>query len=66
MLQSDLNVEPLPKVFLQNKLSRCRNKLTELEPVLQAKSMFIVNDPLKTVCHALIMLQSTRWRNWRV
>ncbi|KAF8526758.1 hypothetical protein JB92DRAFT_3087230 [Gautieria morchelliformis] len=33
----ELNVESAPKVFLQNKLSRCRSKLKELEPVLHAK-----------------------------
>ncbi|EGN98055.1 hypothetical protein SERLA73DRAFT_55208 [Serpula lacrymans var. lacrymans S7.3] len=32
-----MNVEPAPKIFLQNKLARSRNKLQELEPVLQAK-----------------------------
>ncbi|EGO23646.1 hypothetical protein SERLADRAFT_370507 [Serpula lacrymans var. lacrymans S7.9] len=34
---ADMNVEPAPKIFLQNKLARSRNKLQELEPVLQAK-----------------------------
>jgi hypothetical protein len=31
-------VEPASKVFLQNKLSRCRTTLHEMEPLLQAKS----------------------------
>ncbi|KAJ7288142.1 hypothetical protein C8J57DRAFT_1641335 [Mycena rebaudengoi] len=33
----DISVEPAPKVFLQNKLTRCRSKLQELSPVLEAK-----------------------------
>ncbi|KAF7314469.1 hypothetical protein MKEN_00919900 [Mycena kentingensis (nom. inval.)] len=32
-----MNIEPTPKVFLQNKLSRARAKLNELDPVLVAK-----------------------------
>ncbi|KAF8588584.1 hypothetical protein K439DRAFT_1613424 [Ramaria rubella] len=34
---SELNIEPTPKVFLQNKLSRCRVKLKELQLVLESK-----------------------------
>ncbi|KAI0669220.1 hypothetical protein C8Q78DRAFT_1042286 [Trametes maxima] len=33
----DMSVEPAPKVYLQNRLSRCRAKLQELEPVLTSK-----------------------------
>ncbi|EPQ50992.1 hypothetical protein GLOTRDRAFT_141152, partial [Gloeophyllum trabeum ATCC 11539] len=33
----DLSVEPGPKVFLQNKLSKCRGKLQELAPLLDTK-----------------------------
>ncbi|KAI0647754.1 hypothetical protein C8Q79DRAFT_951721 [Trametes meyenii] len=33
----DMSVEPAPKVYLQNRLSRCRTKLQELEPVLASK-----------------------------
>lgn len=39
-----MNVEPAPKVFLQNKLSRCRNKLQELELLLPVKSEFIADN----------------------
>ncbi|TCD63247.1 hypothetical protein EIP91_005803 [Steccherinum ochraceum] len=33
----DMSVEPAPKVYLQNRLTRCRQKLEELRPVLQSK-----------------------------
>ncbi|RPD62761.1 hypothetical protein L226DRAFT_532256 [Lentinus tigrinus ALCF2SS1-7] len=33
----DMSVEPAPKVYLQNRLSKCRSKLEELEPVLTSK-----------------------------
>ncbi|KIJ42343.1 hypothetical protein M422DRAFT_254412, partial [Sphaerobolus stellatus SS14] len=33
----DVSVEPSPKVFLQNKLSRCKAKLKELGPLLGSK-----------------------------
>ncbi|GBE83192.1 hypothetical protein SCP_0502390 [Sparassis crispa] len=33
----DVSVAPAPKVFLQNRLHRCRAKLQELRPVLDAK-----------------------------
>lgn len=32
-----MSVEPAPKIFLQNKLGRCRAKLTELSPLLEEK-----------------------------
>ncbi|KAJ3009402.1 hypothetical protein NUW54_g2793 [Trametes sanguinea] len=32
-----MSVEPAPKVYLQNRLSKCRAKLQELEPVLSSK-----------------------------
>ncbi|KAH8104793.1 hypothetical protein BXZ70DRAFT_1005298 [Cristinia sonorae] len=34
---ADMSVQPAPKVYLQNRLSRCRQKLQELRPVLQSK-----------------------------
>lgn len=37
--QSDMSVEPAPKIFLQNKLTRCRTKVHELTPLLDTKSM---------------------------
>ncbi|KAI0632446.1 hypothetical protein C8Q77DRAFT_1125758 [Trametes polyzona] len=33
----DMSVEPASKVYLQNRLGRCRAKLQELEPVLSSK-----------------------------
>ncbi|CAL1712731.1 unnamed protein product [Somion occarium] len=33
----DMSVEPSPKVYLQNRLSRCKQKLSELRTVLDAK-----------------------------
>ncbi|EIW59085.1 uncharacterized protein TRAVEDRAFT_122627 [Trametes versicolor FP-101664 SS1] len=33
----DMSVEPTPKVYLQNRLSRCKAKLMELDPVLASK-----------------------------
>ncbi|OJT08068.1 Protein BZZ1 [Trametes pubescens] len=33
----DMSVEPTPKVYLQNRLSRCKAKLLELDPVLASK-----------------------------
>ncbi|KAL0961378.1 hypothetical protein HGRIS_006332 [Hohenbuehelia grisea] len=33
----EMSVEPAPKIFLQNKLSRSRSKLQELDPVLASK-----------------------------
>lgn len=35
-----MSVDPAPKVFLQNKLSRCRGKLQELLPLLHEKRLF--------------------------
>jgi len=32
-----MNVEPSPKVFLQNKLGKSQSKLAELEPVVNNK-----------------------------
>ncbi|KAA1469744.1 hypothetical protein DENSPDRAFT_641109 [Dentipellis sp. KUC8613] len=34
----EMSLEPGPKVFLQNKLSRCRGRRSELAPLLQTKS----------------------------
>lgn len=33
-----MSVDDAPKVFLQNKLSKCRSKLQELGPLLDGKS----------------------------
>ncbi|TBU61870.1 hypothetical protein BD310DRAFT_872749 [Dichomitus squalens] len=33
----EMSVDPAPKVYLQNRLARCRGKLQELEPVLTSK-----------------------------
>ncbi|KAI0916824.1 hypothetical protein AcW1_007829 [Taiwanofungus camphoratus] len=33
----EMSVEPAPKVYLQNRLARCRGKLYELHPVMDAK-----------------------------
>ncbi|KAI0693453.1 hypothetical protein C8T65DRAFT_668088 [Cerioporus squamosus] len=33
----EMSVEPAPKVYLQNRLGKCRSKLEELEPVLTSK-----------------------------
>lgn len=35
--QNEISLESSPKVFLQNKLARCRKKLEELESALDAK-----------------------------
>ena len=35
--QSDVVVDPAPKVVLQNRLVRCRGKLGELKPVIDSK-----------------------------
>jgi hypothetical protein len=32
-----MNVDPAPKVFVQNKLAKGRSKLQELDPLLNAK-----------------------------
>ncbi|KAG2010325.1 hypothetical protein CC2G_013159 [Coprinopsis cinerea AmutBmut pab1-1] len=32
-----MSVEPVPKVFIQNKLRRCKEKLQELQPLINAK-----------------------------
>ncbi|KAG6827113.1 hypothetical protein H0H92_013157 [Tricholoma furcatifolium] len=34
---NDISVEPAPKIFLQNKLTRCQMKLSELGPLVDAK-----------------------------
>jgi hypothetical protein len=40
-----MSVEPAPKVFIQNKLVKCRNKLQELGPLINTKRMsFIIYD----------------------
>ncbi|KAJ7600812.1 hypothetical protein C8J56DRAFT_1074375 [Mycena floridula] len=35
--QGAISVEPAPKIFLQNKLSKCQSKLGELEPLIANK-----------------------------
>lgn len=37
-----MNVDPGPKVYLQNRLNKCRAKMNELQPVLDAKSELTV------------------------
>ena len=32
-----MSIEPAPKVYLQNRLTRCRHNLDELRPVLHSK-----------------------------
>jgi hypothetical protein len=39
--QDELNTDPAPKIFLQNKLNRVQLKLTELEYVLLPKGTII-------------------------
>jgi formin-binding protein 1 len=41
LLQDQINVEPAPKVFLQNKLSKSQTKLKEIEPVIAGKRKHI-------------------------
>ena len=35
-----MSIEPAPKIFLQNKLRRCREELHELTPVINSKRGF--------------------------
>ena len=35
-----MSIEPAPKIFLQNKLRQCREKLQELAPVMDSKRGF--------------------------
>lgn len=35
-------VTPGPKVYLQNRLGRCKQKLAELQPVLEGKSAAVL------------------------
>lgn len=37
--QGEMSVEPAPKIFIQNKLAKCRSKLQELDPLIVAKRM---------------------------
>ncbi|KAJ3489206.1 hypothetical protein NLI96_g2264 [Meripilus lineatus] len=34
---SDMSVEPAPKVYLQNRLTRCKQKLQELRPIVETR-----------------------------
>jgi hypothetical protein len=34
-----MSVDPAPKIFIQNKLAKCRGKLQELGPLISAKRM---------------------------
>lgn len=36
-IKGEMSVEPAPKVYLQNRLSRCRAKIEELDVVLNSK-----------------------------
>ena len=40
-MQDELNTEPAPKIFLQNKLNRAQLKLTELEHILFPKGAML-------------------------
>lgn len=33
-----MSVDPVPKVFIQNKLRKCREKLQELQPIISSQS----------------------------
>lgn len=37
LVQEAMSVEPAPKVFIQNKLRRSRDKLAELVPLIDSK-----------------------------
>ncbi|THH20534.1 hypothetical protein EW146_g844 [Bondarzewia mesenterica] len=52
----DMSVDSMPKVYLQNKLSKCRSKLQELIPLLDAKRKEA--DHLGTVVTAYTQNQS--------
>ena len=32
-----MSIEPAPKVYLQNRLAKCKQKLQELEPIIKMK-----------------------------
>lgn len=59
--QGDLSVDAAPKIFLQNKLNRCRSKLGELRTVLDAKRrpIFHIIPPFNNCAQK----QNERWRN---
>ena len=40
-MQDELNTEPAPKIFLQNKLNRAQLRLTELEQILFPKGAML-------------------------
>ena len=35
--QNEMNVDSAPKVYLQNRLAKCKEKLLELQPIIEAK-----------------------------
>lgn len=45
VFKDNMSVEPAPKVYLQNKLLRCREKLQELQSLLTVKRMFLLRSP---------------------
>ncbi|KAF8516330.1 hypothetical protein BU17DRAFT_76670 [Hysterangium stoloniferum] len=51
--KGEISTDPAPKIFLQNKLSRCRAKLQELEPILSAKKSEV--DKLQALVDAYVL-----------
>lgn len=35
--QDEMSVEPVPKVYLQNRLSKCKEKLQEVQTIIASK-----------------------------
>ena len=40
-----MSVEPAPKVYLQNRLGKCRGKVLELDPVIESKRPSLILPP---------------------
>lgn len=53
-VQGEMSVEPTAKIYLQNKLSKCRSKLQDLLPLLDAKSGLILFDYLRGMIESVI------------
>ena len=47
-VKGEISVEAAPKVYLQNRLNRCRTKVQELEPVLTSKRTYEPSAHLST------------------
>ena len=41
LVQGEMSVDPAPKVFIQNKLAKCRSKLQELGPLINTKRTWL-------------------------